>query len=114
MSMWFPNYTALSVTGVLTVDHPRQAPISIGQAIDAVLGDARFTGWLASQPAGTCTGVNVLLKEGHAGSIIPVGPNWAIDVFCEEGVPRHWAISTVDPFSAEVTGLTFCDVPCDR
>jgi hypothetical protein len=114
MSMWFPNYTALSVTGVLTVDHPRQAPISIGQAIDAVLGDARFTGWLAAQPGGTCTGVNVLLTEGQAGSILPVGPNWEIDVFCEEGVPRHWAISTVDPFSAEVTGLTFCDVPCDR
>jgi hypothetical protein len=58
--------------------------------------------------------VNVLLTEGQAGSILPVGPNWEIDVFCEEGVPRHWAISTVDPFSAEVTGLTFCDVPCDR
>lgn len=114
IGMWFPRYTSLSVTGVLRVDQPRQAPISIGEAIDSVLGDVRFTGWLASQPGGTCTGVNVLLQEGQAGSLIPPGPNWEIDVFCETGVPRHWAISTVDPFSAEVTGVNFCDIPCDR
>jgi hypothetical protein len=114
IGLWFPNYTGLSVSGRLTVEAGDQHPISIGQAIDAVLGEVAFTGWLAAQPAGTCTGVNVFLTGGQAGSILPVGPNWEIDVFCEQGVPRHWLIATVDPFTAEVTGINRCDVPCDR
>jgi hypothetical protein len=111
---WFPLYTSLDVAGVLTVDQGGQDPISMGQAIDTVLASDRFTSWLAAQAPGTCTGVNVLLMSGQAGSFIPVGPNWEIEVFCEQNVPRHFVLAQVDPLTGALKGLNFCDVPCDR
>jgi hypothetical protein len=114
MGSWFPIYTSLDVAGVVVVDQSRQHPITIGQAIDTVLASDAFRGWLAGQVAGTCTGVNVLLMSGQEGSFIPVGPNWEIEVFCEQNVPRHFVLAQVDPLTGALKGLNRCDVPCDR
>ncbi len=114
LGSWFPVYRQVAMDGAIEVAHGSQAPLSIGQAVDGLLADSKFTAWLRSQPAGTCEQLNVLPTSGQGGSIFKPGPNWEIDLFCETGVPRHWAIAGVDPFTAEVRSLTFCNVPCDR
>ena len=89
--------------------------LSIGQAVDAMLGDQRFAVWLATMPARTWSGTNVFLSNnGKAEGIVPAGPSWEVDLFREVGVPRNWAIGFVQPFTGEVRKLTFCNAPCDR
>jgi hypothetical protein len=89
--------------------------LSLGEAVDAMLGSRHFRSWLDLQPKETWSGTNVFLQNyGQVGSIVPAGPSWEVDLFREVGVPRNWAIGFVDPTSGKVLNLEFCNNPCQR
>jgi hypothetical protein len=109
------TYKQLIVKGVLEVDGTARTLASLGEVIDSVLADARFTKWLAEDPQSTWSNANLfLMSQPKAQGIMPAGPSWELDLFKEIGVPRHWAIAFIDPFDASVLSVTYCNVPCDR
>jgi hypothetical protein len=113
-AMWFRSYEQLTVTASLEIVGPAPPILSVGQAIDVLLADGRFSGWLGKEPSSTWSGANVLLHHADkAQGITPAGLAWEIDLFREIGVPRNWAIGFVD-FGGELVSLTLCDAPCDR
>jgi len=57
--------------------------------------------------------VNMLLGNFEATSVVPAGPNWELDLFREQGVPRNFALAFVDPFTGAVK-VNFCEAPCSR
>lgn len=110
---WIQAYKQLSVTGHIEIVGQAPSLLSKGQAIDAVLSDPRFARWLTEQPESTWSTVNMLLGNFEATSVVPAGPNWELDLFREQGVPRNFAFAFVDPFTGAVE-LNFCEVPCSR
>jgi hypothetical protein len=111
---WVPMYKQLSVRGHLTVVGEAPDAVSGGEALDALLEDEGFVRWLEGQAPGTCDTANLILANNHAGGIIPPGPAWDIELFCESGVERHFAIAAVDAISGKVTLLDVCSIPCGR
>jgi hypothetical protein len=108
-------YTQLRVDGSILVDGPAQPILSAGEAIDVLLGDPTFAGWLRQRPPATWANANLFLVSSPAADgIVPAGPSWNIELFREVGVPRNWAIAFVDPFAAVLRSVTYCDIPCDR
>jgi len=108
-------YEELTVDGVVRVVGESAPMLSAGEAVDAILADGRFAKWLSRQPRGTWSAVHVFLVDyPDANDVVPAGPSWDIELFREIGVPRNWAIGFVDPFTAKVSKLTFCNDPCDR
>jgi hypothetical protein len=108
---FFPIYLNLTATGVLAVEGLAADPLTAGEAIDALLDDIRFRTWLNDQPEGTCQTANLFLDNPLAldGDVV-----WIIDLFCESGVPRHFAFGWVDAETGEIRRLDICDDPCDR
>jgi hypothetical protein len=101
--------------GVLRIAGDSPTVVTAGQAIDALLADRRFSAWLSEEPAKTWSTASVmLLNYGPAQGIVPAGPSWEVDLFREKGVPRNWAIGFIDPFTAKVRNLTFCNAACSR
>lgn len=109
---WVALYNQLGIEGTIEVRGDAPSIVSAGQAIDAVLADGRFAGFLEAQPDGTCELVNLFI-ENHGGSG-SARPSWEIDLFCETGVPRHFAIAYVDALTADVRRVDICAVPCER
>jgi hypothetical protein len=115
LGSWFRSYEQLTVRGVIDVVGDAPRIVTAGEALDALLADREFAAWLAEQPKRTWSGANILLQNyGPAQGIVPAGPHWEIDLFREKGVPRHWAIAMVDPFTGELLSVTYCNIPCDR
>lgn len=108
------TYISISVPGELTIDGSAPNVISAGQAIDALLADGKFSGWLDEQEPGTCNDVNLFLYGNDAGGNLGKGPAWEIDLFCLTGVPRHFAIASIGAVSGALQALDFCDDPCVR
>jgi hypothetical protein len=110
-----PPYRELIVSGVITITGDAPHLLSEGEVVDALLADERFSKWLTKEPQSTWDIANLGLENiGDAQGIVPAGPSWRIDLFREVGVPRHWAIGYVDPFSGEIRNLVFCNIPCSR
>jgi len=108
-----PQYRTLTVSGDLRVVGAPSAHVTVGQALDSMLRDGRFTAWLAEQPMSSWVNANLFLEyvKQQGGSIIPPGSSWEVDMFRE---PRNWAIGFVDPISGTLRSLTFCNIPCSR
>ena len=100
--------------GHLTIAGPAPRVISAGQALDALLADPRFSSWLQRQRDSECETANLFLANNQNGGIIPSGPIWDIELFCETGVPRHFSIAAVDAASGAVRLVNVCDDPCAR
>jgi hypothetical protein len=112
---WVQTWHELTVSTSIEIAGPAPHPLSIGEAIDALLADRRFASWLDEKPARTWSVANVFLEsEPRAEGILPAGPSWDIELFREIDVPRNWAIGFVDPLTGAIRSLTFCNVPCDR
>jgi hypothetical protein len=112
---WIAVYRELAVDGSLTVVGEAPRLVTAGEAIDVLLGDSRFATWLTRLPSTTWSNANLLLRSGGSGAgLVPDRPSWSIELFREIGVPRNWAMAYVDPFTGELLGLHFCDIPCDR
>ena len=108
-------WKSLTASGQIRVAGDAPRIVTAGEAIDALLADRRFARWLPKQRPKTWSNANLFLQTWpRAEGIVPVGPSWEIDLFREIGVARNWAIGFVDPFTAEVRNLEFCDIPCDR
>ncbi len=115
ISGWYRTYEQLTVEGVIRIVGDAPKIVTAGQALDSMLADRKFAAWLSGKPKGTWSGANLfLVNYGGAQGIVPAGPSWEIDLFREIGVPRNWAIGFVDPFTAKLSNLTFCNHPCDR
>ena len=110
---WIQEYKQLSVAGDIEIVGQAPSLLSRGQAIDAVLSDPRFARWLTEQPESTWSTVTMLLGNFEATSVVPAGPNWELDLFREQGVPRNFAFAFVDPSTGAVQ-LNFCEAPCSR
>jgi hypothetical protein len=109
------TWRELTVDTTVEVVGPARHVLSIGEAIDALLMDRRFSTWLGEGPSRTWSVANVFLESSpRAEGIVPPGPAWEIDLFREVGVPRNWAIGFVDPLTGAIRNLMFCNVPCDR
>lgn len=107
----FQTWQEIAIDGVLDVRGDVPPPLSAGQAIDVVLGDARFGAWLAQSPRATWAGANIFLQSAPENNgIVPAGPTWSVELFRE---PRNWAIAAVQPYTGEMR-LNFCNIPCDR
>lgn len=107
-------FTELVVTGELEI-LPGDAPvISAGQALDSILADQSFVGWLETQDSTTWGTANMFLVGGAGDGIAPPGPMWDIELFREVGVPRTWAIGFVNALTGELASITYCNHPCDR
>jgi hypothetical protein len=110
-----PPEQQLTVSGTITIAGVAPRILSEGEVVDAMLSDARFAEWLTKEPQSTWDIANLSLEtQPGAQGIVPNGPSWRIDLFREIGVPRHWAIGFVDPFSGELLNLAFCNIPCAR
>lgn len=107
-----PVYKELSVDGTIHIVGDTPEVVTVGQALDAMLADARFTAWLSEQPKDTWSTANVFLRNSAAAKD-PAGPQWEIDLFREAGVPRNFAVGLVDPFTGELRQLTFCNTSCN-
>jgi hypothetical protein len=107
---FFPIYLHLTVAGELKIDGPATDFLTAGEAIDALLGDERFATWLLDQPDGTCETANLFLDRPRVGEPTV----WIIDLFCETGVPRHFAFAWIDAITGDIRRLDICDDPCDR
>jgi hypothetical protein len=115
LGSWVTQYKTLTVDGTINVIGAASPVVTMGQALDAVLGDEQFAAWLAGEPSSTWSIANAfLLSPSAAEGIIPAGPSWEIDLFREAGISRSWAIAFVDPATGAVKNVTFCDEPCDR
>jgi hypothetical protein len=110
---WVQDYKQLSVTGHIEIVGRAPSLLSKGQAIDAALSDPQFAKWLSEEPESTWSGVNMQLGNFEATSVVPAGPNWELDLFREQGMPRNFAFAFVDPFTGAVK-LSLCDLPCSR
>lgn len=113
---WRWKFTILTASGgQLRIAGNSPNVVTAGQAIDALLADRRFSTWLSKEPSSTWSTANLmLLNYGAAQGIVPAGPSWEVDLFRQNGVPRNWAIAFIDPFSAKVRNLQFCNAPCSR
>lgn len=113
---WGWTFKELTVAGgVMRIVGDVPKLVTAGQAIDALLSDHRFAAWLSEEPRSTWSVTNVtLLNYGPAQGIVPAGPSWEVDLFREKGVPRNWAIGFIDPLTAKLRNLTFCNAPCSR
>ncbi len=107
---FFPEYRHLSASGEVTIGGPPAAVVSAGEAIDVLLDDSRFTTWLNEQPPATCETANLFLDSGQP---IEAGAVWYIDLYCETGVPRHYAFAQVDAATREIRRLEICEPPCE-
>ena len=108
-------WKSLAANGVIRVAGAAPPILTAGQAVDALLADARFAAWLPTLPSATWSGSNLFLQNMRTGGgIVPPGPMWEIDLFREKGVPRTWAIGFVDAFDGSVRNVVFCNDPCDR
>jgi hypothetical protein len=107
-------YLPLIVSATVVVTDGEKAPISAAQALDAVLADADFGGWLRTAPSSTWTSANVFLQNLGPGDngIVPDGPSWEVDVFRNVDGTRQWAISFVDPGTGQVRSVNLCDKEC--
>jgi hypothetical protein len=115
LANWFPKYEELIATGTIHIVGDAPKLLSVGQAIDAMLGDRKFVDWISTKPSTTWSVINVFLTNSdHAEGIVPAGPLWEVDLFREIGVPRNFAIGFVDAYTGAVRGLNFCNVPCSR
>lgn len=106
--------TGMTAGGVLTLTGSKRGYISAAEAIDAALADARFGRFVEAQPEGTCNTANVGLMDWPAGAFLPPGPNWDVELLCETGVKRHYALIGVNPVTADVRGYFVCPKPCWR
>jgi hypothetical protein len=112
---WIQTWRELTVSTSFEIAGHAPHVLSIGEAIDAMLANQRFSSWLDEKPSRTWSVANVFLEsEPKAEGILPAGPSWDIELFREIDVPRNWAIGFVDPLTGAVRNLTFCNVPCDR
>jgi hypothetical protein len=108
-------WKSFSTEGRIQIEGDVPRIVTAGEAVDAMLGDQRFASWLPELPPTTWSGANLFLGSNLAPSgIVPQGPSWQVELFREIGVPRNWAIGFVDPFTAEVRHIEFCNEPCDR
>jgi hypothetical protein len=111
----FQTWQQLEVRTTIRIVGDAPPILSLGEAVDAMLGSRHFMSWLTLQPERTWSGTNVFLQNyGQVGSIVPAGPSWEVDLFREVGVPRNWAIGFVDPTSGKILHLEFCNNPCQR
>ena len=109
------QFKELRVAGELIVEGQRPEVVSAGEAVDAVLNDLHFVHWLEAQPVATWSNANLMLQSHPtAEGIVPAGPTWAVELFREVGVPRHWAIAHVNAISGELIRIDYCDIPCGR
>jgi hypothetical protein len=115
LASWFRTWQQLEVKATVRIVGDAPRILSLGEAVDAMLGSRHFRSWLALQPKRTWSGTNVFLQNnGKAAGIVPAGPSWEVDLFREIGVPRNWAIGFVDPTSGKVLSLEICNNPCFR
>ena len=115
MGSWFPMFKQIEVNGAFDVVGQPQALASPGEVIDAVISNKKFATWLAERPASTWSNAKSFLYSSPSVTrVLPKGPFWELDLFREVGVPRHWAIATVDPFDASLISIHYCNIPCDR
>jgi hypothetical protein len=104
----------LEVSGHLPIVGSARRTLSAGEALDVLLSDPQFSTWLAERPSRTWTNANLFLQSSPTDNgILPAGPAWEIDLFREQGVPRHFAIAFVQPFTGALR-VNYCDIPCDR
>jgi hypothetical protein len=109
------EYEGLVVDGRIQVVGEAPGVLSAGQAIDVLLSDLSFAGWLEQQPAATWSVANVYMFSYPTRSgDVPAGPHWAVELFRENGVPRHWAIAHIEPVDGTLQSLRYCNIPCDR
>jgi len=90
----------LNVTANIQVTGQAPKMVSKGEAVDAVLADPTFAKWLAEQPKGTWSGVN--LDFGFLYS----NPVWWLEVYLGE-TDRNAARAFIDPFTGKA-GITYC------
>ena len=110
--LFVPIYKQLVVRGALEVVGEAPAIISPGEVIDAVLANKKYAKWLGDQPRATWSVVNLFLAPGRTDGFPPTVPSWELDFFVEVGVPRHFAMTFIDPFDASILLAQYCDVPC--
>jgi hypothetical protein len=104
----------LVVEGHLPIVGEGPRVVSAGEALDVLLSDPRYAAWLAQRPSTTWSNANLFLQSSPVDNgILPAGPAWEIDLFREQGVPRHFAIGFVNPFTGQLR-VNYCDIPCDR
>lgn len=108
------NFSDLTASGALTRHGSKRGYISAAEAIDAALADARFRRFVDAQPEGTCATASVGLSSWPSGAFLPPGPNWDVELICDHGVPRHYALIGINPVTAEIRGLYICREPCWR
>jgi hypothetical protein len=109
---WKQQYHHVKVSGGVHVIGPTPPSLSIGQAIDSMLSNAKFERWLEQQPVSSWSNANVFLEsQDPAEGIIPEGASWDVELFRE---PRNWAIGFVDPITGAIRSVTYCNIPCDR
>ncbi len=108
-------YKGIVVQGSLHVVGPTEPLLSGGQALDGLLADPRFATSLGAMPATTWGEVNLSLQHADQPiGLTPKGTSWSIQLFREVHVKRNWAIAFVDAHSGAVSGLTICDIPCNK
>ena len=111
-SMFVPIYKQLVVSGAFEVVGEGPALVSPGEVVDAVLSNKKYAKWLGDQPRATWSNVNLFLAPGRTDGFPPTVPSWELDFFVEVGVPRHFALTFIDPFDASILLAQYCDVPC--
>jgi hypothetical protein len=97
-------------TGSIVVTAGPRSPISLGQVVDAALGNGVFADWIAAGRSNGCD-TNAYLTTDPDG-YLPSVARWNLEVMCE--TPRHFARLAIDPFTAAVLGADYCDEPCGR
>lgn len=112
LSSWGKHYQQLVATGAVNVTGSGSRLVTLGEALDTMLADARFSAWLAEAPDASWTNVNAFLMAGTGGGIEPNGPAWDIELFRES--TAHWAIGYVDPRTAKLLSVTFCNSGCQK
>ncbi len=85
--------------------------LTAGQAVDTVLADPGFAGWLHLQPPASWANANLYLQPAVGEGIVPDVPHWSVELFRE---PRNWAIAYVEPIAGTLLGVHYCNRPCDR
>jgi hypothetical protein len=113
MDVWAPLPSMLHVAGHIEIVGQTPKLLSKGQVVDAALANPQFASWLAEEPAGTWSIINVVLQNDGPVGYIPAGPSWMIEVFRERGVPRNLAMAFVDPYTGALQ-MNACESPCSR